>query len=442
MALSRRRLLQLAARTGLASATAPLWSSLLSEQAFAQSSGTYKALVVATLPGGNDSNNLLVPTDANSFSAYKSLRSYLALGEGSLLPIASQGASFGLHPSMQHVASLYGAGRAAFVANVGPLKQPATKTQILADSTLLPAALLSHPQGRAQWESASTLDLPTTGWGGRIADLIAPLSGSLPPLLDVAGASIFTVGRSVQAVAVQSTTGSLVPLPAGIGCAILAIAEADGRSSNRLVAEAGALRTAAIQQQITIENAKSAGSTLRTPFPATALGGQLQAIAQVIAGRSVVGASRQIFYCMQSGYDTHENQLALHTNLLSELDGGIGAFMAAMDELGLSNDVLLCTHSDFNRSMQANSTGGTDHAWGSHQIVVGGGIQGGRVLGAMPTLQLGGPSDLGVQGVWIPTLSVTQMTAGVGAWMGLSSSQLAGVFPDLHNFPGGALRFV
>ena len=442
MPLSRRRLLHLAAKTGLAGATAPLWSSLLSEQAFAQASGSYKALVVATLPGGNDGNNVLVPMDSSSFAEYTSLRSYLALSPGSLRPITSNGAPFGLHSSLTNVAALYNARRAALVANVGPLRRPATKAQILADRTLLPASLLAHPQGRAQWESASADDIPATGWGGRIADVVASLSGSLPPLLDVAGASTFTVGRSVQAIAVQSTTGSFVPLPTGIDSAILAIAQADGASSNRLVAEAGALRVAASKQQIIIANAKAAGSTLQTQFPATAFGGQLKTIAQVIAGRSVIGASRQIFYCQQGNYDTHQDQLTSHTNLLAELDGGIGAFMAAMGERGLGNEVLLCTHSDFNRSLQANSTGGTDHAWGNHQIVVGGGIQGGQIFGSMPALELGGSSDLGTQGLWIPTLSVTQMTAGIGAWMGLSGSQLTGVFPDLGNFPAGALRFV
>ena len=131
----------------------------------------------------------------------------------------------------------------------------------------------------------------------------------------------------------------------------------------------------------------------------------------------------------------------MHPGQLSELDGGLGAFMQAMVELGLSNQVLVCTHSDFNRTMQANITGGTDHAWGNHQILLGGGIKGGQVFGSMPALELGGSSDLGTQGIWIPTLSVTQMTAGIGAWMGLTSSQLASVFPDLANFSQGALRY-
>ena len=358
-----------------------------------------------------------------------------------LLPLnASNGKTYGLHPALSNVAALYNSGRAAVIANVGPLRQPVTKAQLQANAALAPAGLLSHPEGRAQWESASTVDIPDSGWGGRIADLLAPQSGSLPPRLDVGPASIFTVGRSVQAVAVQSSANSLVPLPSGIESAILAIAQADGASSNALVAQAGALRLASSRQQTVIDQARAAGAGLQTPFPGTGFGNTMKTVAQVIAGRSVVGASRQIFYTQQGGYDTHQDQLNIQPGLLSELDGGLGAFIRAMDELGLGNDVLVCTHSDFNRSMQPNSTGGTDHAWGNHQIIVGG-LQGGQIYGAMPTLEIGGASDLGTQGLWIPTLSVTQMTAGIGAWMGLNSGQLTTVFPDLANFSQGALKF-
>jgi len=61
------------------------------------------------------------------------------------------------------------------------------------------------------------------------------------------------------------------------------------------------------------------------------------------------------------------------------------------------------------------------------------------MIGTMPDLDLGGSSDFTGLGTWIPTLSVTQMTAAIGAWMGLSNSQLASVFPDLANFPTGAI---
>jgi uncharacterized protein (DUF1501 family) len=314
-----------------------------------------------------------------------------------------------------------------------------TKAQLLANPSLAPQELLSHPAGQSQWESASTVALPATGWGGRIADLVASQSGSLTPMFNSGGASIFTVGRSVQGIAVTSQAGTTSVLPAGMESAIMAIAANDALSQNAIVSQAAQLRVRAANQQALITQAQQSGTPLTTTFPESPFGQALQAIAGIINGRSVIGASRQIFYAQQSGYDTHQDQLSAHSQQLSDLDGSLGAFMSALDEMGLSNQVLICTHSDFNRTIIANSSGGSDHAWGNHQLVLGGGIKGGQIIGTYPDLDLGGSMDINGYGTWVTTLSVTQMAAGIGTWMGLNSDQLTSVFPDLGNFPGGAI---
>jgi uncharacterized protein (DUF1501 family) len=436
---TRRALLQLAARTGIAAASAPLWSHELCSRVFAQTSSTYKAIVVITLEGGNDANNMLIPLDSATYAEYASLRTSVAIPYTQCLPLS--GVSFGLHPSLQNIASLYNSKNALVVANVGPLKQPVTKSQVLADPSLLPGALLSHPAGVAQWESASTTSLPATGWGGRIADIMASQSGSLPPVLSTGLASIFAVGQSVQGIVVQQGgTAAFTTLPMGIDAAILEIAQNDSLSSNQLVAQAAQLRVQALKQQALLAQAQTSGTPLATVFPATDFGKSMLGVAQIINGRSVIGALRQIFYCQLGGFDTHGSQLGTHSSLLSKLDGGIGAFITALREMSLQDQVMLCTHSDFNRSFLANVSAGTDHAWGTHQLVLGGGVKGGRIIGAVPEPEFGGSSDLNGYGTWIPTLSVTQMVAGIGGWMGLSAGQLATVFPDLPNFSQGALR--
>jgi uncharacterized protein (DUF1501 family) len=194
-----------------------------------------------------------------------------------------------------------------------------------------------------------------------------------------------------------------------------------------------------MNQQILLSQASSAGATLKTQFPQSGFGKGLQTIASTINGRSVIGASRQIFYLQQGQYDTHENQWPLHSGFLSELDTGVGAFMTALREMGLEKNVLVTTHSDFNRTYTSNITGGSDHAWGNHQLILGGGIRGGRIIGAIPEPELNGSLDFNGYGTWIPDLSVTQMAASIGTWMGLSSGQVASVFPDLSNFAQGAI---
>lgn len=440
--INRRTFLSYVSKATLAGASAPLWLDAVSSQAFGQSGSGYKAVVLVSLPGGNDGNNMLVPLDSAEYNEYATLRGPdIAMHRENLIPLNGtlNGKTYGLHFSLPNVAKLYNSGRSLMVANIGPLRGVATKQQLLADQSLLPEALMSHPSQLAQWESASTLAAPTTGWGGRMADLLASQSGSLPPILDAGPTSVFTVGQTVQGIAVQADGEDLVALPTGMDAAILSIANAESASPNAIIAKAAQLRALSAQQQLVLKQAQSAGSSLKTAFPGSGFGNVLKTISQVIGGRSVIGASRQIFYCTQGGYDTHQDQWGQQAMQLAALDAGIGAFMQALDELGLSNQVLLCTHSDFNRTLQGNSTSGTDHAWGNHQLIAGGGIRGGRILGSMPAMELGGSSDITGYGTWIPTTSVTQMTASIGSWMGLSSAQVATVFPDLSKFSGGAL---
>ena len=359
--LSRRHFLRHSGQLGLAAATAPLWANMICKDAFAQSLfSNYKAVVLVTLFGGNDGNNMLIPLDTNAYQAYASMRSAIALPQASCLPLngSSSGIRYGLHPSLPNLAGLYNSKRASIIANVGPIGSPATKPQLMQNPALVPQGLMNHVVGRAQWESASTDLLPATGWGGRVADYLTSQSGTLPPLLDAGPASIFTVGHSVQAIAVQANSGAVVALPAGIDSAILSIGKGDVGSSNHLVSQVAQLRMAAIQQQDIINQAQSANTPLQTAFPATPFGQVLNAIAKVINGRNVTGASRQIFYCQQGNYDTHTSQLSGQSADFAELDSGLGAFMKALDEMGLGNQVLVCTHSDFNRTMQANTNGG------------------------------------------------------------------------------------
>jgi uncharacterized protein (DUF1501 family) len=437
--ISRRMFMNIAAKSGLSAATAPLWFNEISSRALAQTADSYKAIVVITMNGGNDGNNMIVPLDDAEYGQYSALRGAIAIPQSACLPLSGSGRSFGLHPSLVNIADLYDTGDALVVANVGPLAAPVTKAQLLQSPNLAPQALLSHPAGINQWESSSAVASPATGWGGRIADLITSQSGSLPPILEGGLASIFSVGRSVQGIVLQNGSTSFTPLPAGIDQAILSIAQNDSKSQNHLVSQAAQIRVQAMNQQVLLSQATSAGATLKTQFPQSGFGQGLQTIANTINGRSVIGASRQIFYLQQGQYDTHQDQLSSHGSFLSELDTSVGTFMMALREMGLEKNVLVTTHSDFNRTYTSNVTRGSDHAWGNHQLILGGGIRGGRIIGTVPEPELNGNLDYNGYGIWIPDLSVTQMAASIGSWMGLSSDQVASVFPDLSNFSQGAI---
>src|SRR5437764_14804282 len=83
---------------------------------------------------------------------------------------------------------------------------------------------------------------------------------------------------------------------------------------------------------------------------------------------------RQIFFCSVGGYDTHGDQLTGQANLLTELSQALNAFYAATVEMAVSQQVTTFTASDFGRTYPTNGTG-SDHGWGSHQLVLGGAVQ-------------------------------------------------------------------
>ena len=100
------------------------------------------------------------------------------------------------------------------------------------------------------------------------------------------------------------------------------------------------------------------------------------------------------------------------------------------------------TLSDFGRSLQPNS-GGTDHGWGNHHLIVGGAVKGG-LYGQFPDFTLGGRDDATGRGVWIPQLSNQQYGATLGRWFGADDAMLEGqVFKnELANFAVKDLGFM
>jgi uncharacterized protein (DUF1501 family) len=192
-----------------------------------------------------------------------------------------------------------------------------------------------------------------------------------------------------------------------------------------------------------LQNALQSVSPMATVFPAnSSLATQLQQIAQIIQVRTALGTGRQIFFAQLDGFDTHANQLAVQSPLLSQLSAAMSAFYQATQELGVSQQVTTFTMSDFARALQPNSSSGSDHAWGSHHMVMGGAVKGGQLYGTYPTLALGGPDDAGSNGRWIPTTSAAQYAATLASWFGVADDNLNSVLPVLGNFQTRNLGFV
>ena len=419
--------------------------------ALAQNGPNYRALVCVFLFGGNDSNNSIIPMDDGSYQAYQSLRAGLALTGSDLTPTVTSvsGSPYAFHAKLAEVASLFSSKELAVVANVGSLVQPLTQSQYQQQQAPIPLNLFSHSDQQLQWQTSLAQGNGSTGWAGRAADYIASLninSSAFPTFVSMNGNSLLGTGAETQPVAL--TPGQSLELK-GFNSTPGSQARLDALT-NLLTLDSGMSLVQAANNTLanSITDAKALGAALakatplQTQFPKTNLGAQLEQVAQIIQVQADLGMRRQIFFCSLGGFDTHTNELDTHNILYPQLSPALSAFYEATQELGMAQNVTTFTESDFSRTFQPTSGGGSDHAWGSHHFVVGGAVQGGQVFGQFPTFELGGPNDADVRGRWIPTTSIDQYGATLCSWFGIPDNALATVFPNFPNFGSQKLGFL
>lgn len=422
----------------------------------------YQALVCIFLFGGNDSNNLLIPNDTAGYANYLSLRGAqanggLALAQNTLLPITAKTAqngqtAFGLHTNVPELQTLFTNGQLAFLANVGTLSQPVTRTQYLAPTPPVPANLFSHADQQQQWQTLEMDGFYKSGWAGRMADSVGPVfnpGSTFPPVTSVAGSAIFATGQVTRPYAmIPGTTPGLAGYGSS-GAGLTALQQLLTFDTGvSLIQATSSIMTSSLADSKILSAALNPPPTITTPFPTTGgptgLASQLKQVAQIIAVRSALGLSRQVFFCSLGGFDTHSDQIAIQGPLLQQLSQAVSAFYSATVELNVASQVTTFTMSDFSRTYQPGSNGGSDHAWGSVQMIVGGAVKGGDIYGTMPDFKLGTASvdDAGSNGRWIPSTATDQDGATLAQWFGVSAASLPPIFPNLANFTTQKLGFI
>jgi uncharacterized protein (DUF1501 family) len=416
-----------------------------SAQVQAGASG-YRALVCVFLAGGNDSLNLLVPTDTATYATYAAARQGLAIDRTTLLPITprrSDGHTYGLHPSAQALQSLFQSGRLALQANVGTLLTPTSKVMVK-NQSMLPPVLFSHSDQSAQWMTGRPESRGALGWGGQIADLLQSLNAAtgVPMNVSLAGGNTFQTGNLVMPYSidplagVQALSGLTAADPSSRIAAYQAMLAQSATDPALMTSESGRLMRQTRDQASAVLGALAGAPQVATAFPSSSLGLQLHKVAQMIAARGALGATRQTFFVQINGFDTHSDQLKYQPGLIADLSNSLAAFYAATLELGVAANVTTFTMSEFGRTLTSNN-GGSDHGWGGHQMVLGGAVNGGDIYGVMPDLTLDGPDDADGAGRMIPSTSVCQYASAMGGWLGASPSDIATLFPNLVQFPAG-----
>jgi uncharacterized protein (DUF1501 family) len=446
MGLNRRSFIKYAslAAAGNAAAIRPFGAL----NALAQGAASYKALVCVFLFGGNDANNTLVPFDTTGYGNYSTIRGPLAIAQSQLLQLSAL-PNFALNPNLPDIQTLFDNKNAAFVVNVGTLIEPTTRALFQA-GTDLPTNLFSHPDQQLEWQNAAASGATSTGWAGRIADTLNASynsGASVPMVTSVAGDTLFCNGSASTPVSVSP--GNLGGAQCSEGTTECTAQQATAQallsfdSGLTLVQADNSITNNAYNYAKTLTAATQSATPLTTVFPANnGLAAQLKQVAQIIQVRTALGVSRQIFFCGIGNFDTHSDQLPLQNALLAGISPALAAFYAATVEMGVQSEVTTFTMSDFSRTFQPNSNTGSDHAWGSHHIVIGGAVNGGQMYGKWPTLALNGPDDSGSNGRWVPSTGSVQYAATLASWFGVSTAQMPAIFPNIGSFATANLGFV
>lgn len=443
MPVSRREALRLVAGSGLAA----FMPAMARAQTIGGGSG-YKAIVTLFLFGGNDSNNMIVPTDA-SFADYQQARGgALALEQSSLASL--QGTDYGLHPSLAPLQNIWNEGALNWVFNTGPLLQPLTRGQFEARPDLRPANLFSHDAQQNLWQTAGTTRELPTGWMGRVGDHLVD-AGLQAPSISLAGAQRAMIGERNNPLLLSSANlrrSGYDPSSAAaddiarrhaVDVMLAATQNSDLGTITRDIMQgdfdAGA-------QLDGILNGDGSAVTAAFVDPDNnavtgSLADQLKRVARLIEGRGVLNATRQTFMVSTGGFDNHRSQAGTHSGLLANVGRCVYAFYNTMKALGVENDVALFTMSDFNRVFSGNGSAGSDHAWGSHHFVVSGAVRPSQMLGHFPDLALAGPDNSRDDGRWIPTTAIEEYAGAFVRWLGVADVDMPYVFPNWSTWNGG-----
>ena len=348
-----------------------------------------RTLVLIQLKGGNDGLNMIIP--AANYDRYATLRPTTKIndsGTGAFIPVDTTlptADQAGFHPAMTGLKDLYDRGWLTVVQSAGY----ASMNQ-------------SHFKGTDLWLSggggSANLNNLTSGWMGRalqafyphiegapVADMLDPLGIQVGDPTTSLGFHTDTEHQNVINLSGQDPSGFYSLIQTIGGAPIMNVPDSDhGVELDYIM---GVERSINLYAQ-RITDVFNAGSNSITAYPTGALAAQLKTVARMIKG----GCKTKIFLCQIGGFDTHSAQvdsgdtsLGAHANLLGQMANAIKTFLDDLQGMGLADNVLGCTFSEFGRCAAENGSFGTDHGTMSPMLVFGKDVKPG-VLGTVPDL--------------------------------------------------------
>jgi uncharacterized protein (DUF1501 family) len=335
-----------------------------------------RTLVLVQLKGGNDGINTIIPIP--QYDQYVNLRPTVHVpdsGADAYIPLDNglkTDRQVGLHPQLTALKEMYEEGMVNIVQGVG-YEQP---NQSHFKSTDL---WLSGGDG-----TADNFNLGS-GWMGRSLQAMFPdvLGAPTSIMQDPLGIQIGdpnpslgfhteTEHQNVINLSGQDVAGfySLIQTIGGLPPANIPDAE-QGEEIEYIMSVENSVN----QYAARISQVFAAGSNALT-YPSNSFANQLKTVARLIRG----GCKTKIFLCQLGGFDTHDGQVGTtaidgdHADLMYNFATSTKAFFDDLKAMGIADQVLACTFSEFGRCAAQNGSDGTDHGTLAPMILMGKGV--------------------------------------------------------------------
>lgn len=432
----------------------------------AATGGDQKTLVCFHLNGGMDGFNLLVPRDAERHAEYAASRSNLHLplegslgrGRDAILPLTeSDGGNgsdlYGLHASCPGMADMFNGSNdfdgnppLSFIGNVGTLIKPLTTQQFFDGEPGIdnPVGIGGHFRQTEQWHTSipqGTINL--RGWLGRAADITHGTFNRIDASMNIslAGNNLMQSGDSTRPFSFNrglsnGLTKSNASPDTLDGIKNLFHRRMLGLGHENLVDKTFAeTSTLSLDKQVAIREAVTNfdRNSLIEAFSSDSFGRSMENAIALISARAALGLRRQTIFIQIPGWDDHFELPIAFGNRIKAVSTQITCFQKNLNHLGLADSVIGFSTSEFARTLRSTGAG-SDHAWGGPQFLMGGPIQGGKVLGNYPRLQFRSEFDTGRGGRFLPSTGCDEYFAEILRWFGVSEDQLRVVLPNYHNF--------
>lgn len=415
-------------------------SALIDSSSFSD----YRTVVCIFLSGGCDSLPLMVPNQFDDYNRYADLRQHLAYSQEEAIPLNPVNrddldVSFaGLGVDL---ANMFEDGLLSIISNVGPLVEPVVKQAILTGSPI-PKFLSSHSDQGTLWGAGTGIRGTTTGWGGRLYELLRSSNAAIPSNISITGINQFTQGVESPSFVIDSLQPQILnSISSGSGevadnpytAAYFALRE---RQQSLFGAEYQRTLDSAIENNALLAEAISNTEELEIDYDysssdAGVLADRLKIAARLIQIAPDIGHKRQILYIDMYDFDTHDRQANRMPDLIGGLGKNIKAFIDELKLRGVDENAVVFTQSEFGRTLTINGDG-TDHGWGGHQFIAGTPVKGGQIIGDLPRLELN--TDDAWSNMIIPQFSIEQYGAQLARWMGVSQGYMTDLFDNFGSF--------